>query len=103
MHGFGSLTFRERSQRLSKTWLGLLCLVLVIVTCVAAVHTHQDSDLDCAKHCASCASFHSAPPVASLSVVPVSFSVVASVTHSRPQAASALLSYSLYIRPPPAV
>ena len=102
MHGLRTPGVRGRSTRQSTPWLRLLCLFLVLATCVAAVHTHQDSHLDCAKHCPSCASFHSAPALASVSIVRVSFSVVDTVVNSRPHVASVLFSYSLYIRPPPA-
>ena len=94
-------TFRE-IQNHAAPWVKLVCLILVVVTFAAAVHTHQDSQLDCAKHCPCCASFHSTPATTSLGSVLVSFSVVDRVVNPRSQVASALLSYNLRIRPPPA-
>lgn len=101
MHRFSGLPFRKDPPH-ATPWMQLVCLVLMVVTLAAAVHTHQDSHLDCAKHCPSCASFHSTPAATSVGMVLVSFPVVDRVVNPRPQVVSVLLSYNLSIRPPPA-
>ena len=100
MHRPGNLPFRE-IRRLATPWVRLVCLALVVVTVAAAVHTHQDSQLDCAKHCPSCTSFHSTPAATSLGIALVWFTLVNRVIQPRSPAESVLLSYHLRIRPPP--
>ncbi len=79
----------------------VLCLLVVCLTFVIAVHYHNDGHLDCAKHCPSCASLHASAPKAVVAVLLLSYVTLGTITLCESRIPLTLLAPNLYVRPPP--